>query len=104
MGSNAGFESDQYLFSWVVSANTVAHIYGKTTRDLVWFNSILSSFYANTERNSYMDEVLAASGIPIWIEGPLSVAESKWGNGIYGLPRFLGTGKKLDLEPSSLAA
>lgn len=92
MGSPGNFTEDDYCFSVKCSNRECSHIYGKTTPDLDMFNSILQAFYQNCDRKAYMEEVMAATGLPVWVEGPESLADFKFGNGIHGLPRMLGTG------------
>lgn len=86
-GSTVLFSESDFCFCHF-SDKQSTFVFCRITTDLGWFNSILSGFYS-IDRPAYPDEVLAICGYPIWLEGPIDVAEVSLEKQVHGLPRHL---------------
>jgi 8-oxo-dGTP pyrophosphatase MutT (NUDIX family) len=87
-GTEFNFSEEDFCFCDI--GDRAVFVFCHITKDLNFFNSILSGFYT-IERRAYPDEVLAICGYPLWIEGPGAVSEVCWEKQVHGLPRHLVT-------------
>ena len=88
VGLQGEFVDEEYVYSLKKCTKKVTHLYIKKTKDLEFFTKILTTFHSMSSRKAYVDEVVAITGLPLWIEGPDILGPEK-AEDVFGLPRLL---------------
>ena len=86
MGTPIEFSVSDFCFATMDHRCTF--FFAVTTDDLSFFENLLISFQSST-RQALVDEVLSATGYPLWMEGPEKLEEVTFENNVWGLPRHL---------------
>jgi 8-oxo-dGTP pyrophosphatase MutT (NUDIX family) len=86
IGTSVMFQDEHFLFTYI-EPKRLTYVYLKVITVRSEFETILTNFHSN--RKAYVDEIIAAVGYPLWVEGPTDAADYSWNNNIWGLPRHM---------------